>query len=147
VATEAPENLLLDVLLTRMQAITGGPTYNTNPGVKAIGLPADAITPGSGQAIYVQHVSTQALPNQGSLSSHRMRAMYHAWCLADTDRAALNVKDDALRAVRTSEGSFSALAPYGMREGDCFTPNPEATVRGKSVRVQEFFADYEQTHT
>lgn len=146
-ATEARENLLLDLLLVRAQAVNGGPTYNTNPAIKDIGLPRDARF-GPGEAIYLEHVRTLDLVNDGTTASHRKRATFHAWCIGDTDREALNVKDDFERAILLAERAFDTLAPYGARIVDCLKPDP-ATIEkiGKSIRIIEFEADFELTHS
>ena len=143
-ATEAKENLILDALLTAAQLVVGGATYNTNPAVKAIGLPRDATAIGGGEAIYLQHVRTdlQRLP---SGPTHDYEAVFHAWCVGDTDREALNVKDDLLRAVRLSEGALqaTALASAGFRDSVCVIPDPDTVAKiGKAIRIQEFIGAY-----
>lgn len=147
-ATEALESLILDALLVRAQAIAGGPTYNTNPAVKAIGLPIQAIPEGPGEAIYLQHVRT-ALQRRPTGPSHDYDATFVAWCIGDTDREVLNIKDDLLRAVMAGEAALrTAGATHGFVEGDCFIPDPETLVRiGKAVRIQEFTASYQLTHS
>lgn len=141
-ATEAKENLILDALLVRAQAVVGGATYNTNPAVKQVGIPHDS-SAGSGQAIYLQHVDTDLL-RLPSGPSHEYQAVFHAWCCGDTDREALNVKDDLLRAVRAGEAALTAIATHGFRDGRCFIPDPATLEKvGKAVRVQEFIAAYQ----
>lgn len=144
-ATEAKENLILDVLLTAAQAVIGGATYNTNPAVKRIGLALDAIPQGGSEGIYLQHVRTSLL-RLPSGPSHDYEAVFHAWCVGDTDREALNVKDDLLRAVRLAEVALHAVASSGFRDGDCVIPDPDTVAKiGKAVRVQEFVGAFQLT--
>lgn len=146
----ALENQILDALLARANLIVGAPTYNTNPAVKQIGIPRKALPVVAGEAIYLVCSRRMALRNEGSASSHVFKSFFQAWCVADTERAAWNVSDDMMRAVRTAGGedALFVLAKHGFYEGDCVPPDPETlALIGKPVLVQEFSGQYELLHT
>lgn len=147
-ATEAIENRILDKLLEAAQLVVGGATYNTNPAIKQLGVSLDALPQGGSEGIYIQHVRT-VLKRRPTGPSHDFEAVFHAWCVGDSDREVLNVKDDLLRAVWSKESELmgTGLARHGFIEGECFIPDPETLAKiGKAVRVQEFFGQYQLTH-
>ena len=144
-ATEALENLVLDVLLTRAQAVTGGATYNTNPAVKAADLPLDALPQGPGQAIYVTWARTEAFEAGGG-PHHRYSAFFHLFCVADTKRQALNVADDMRLSVHLGEGAIGAIAKYGIYDS-VLSPTQEIQQRiGRPTVVVQVRADFELSH-
>lgn len=142
-ATEAQENLILDALLVRCQAIAGGPTYNTNPGAKAIGIPADAAGVASGEAIYVQHARTEFLEGKSG-PSRDYQATFHIWCIGDTDREVLNMTKDVRDAIHADHAAITAVAKLGWVDAATILPGPEAIREiGRSVRIVEFLATFQ----
>lgn len=145
--SEAKENIILDALLAAANLIVGAPTYNTNPTVKAIGVPDDVLPQGNGEQIYLQHTSTDLLRDPTG-PSWDYTARFHAWIVGDTDREVLNVVDDMRRAARASYSAITAAgkATHGFSIGSTFIPDADTVKRiGKSVRILEFVGQFQNT--
>lgn len=143
-ATEAMENRMLDRLLTVAQTINGGPTFNTNPAIKQVDLPKDALAQGGGEAIFLLWFATEQLPSLAG-RVHQYSAEFQAWCVGDTNREALNVADDFRIAIESDE-QLDGLAKEGVWLGMAI-PDPEQARRiGKPLVIRTVRATYETTH-
>lgn len=144
-ATEAMENRMLDKLLLRAQAVAGGPTYNTNPAVKQVGLPKDALPEGGGEGIYLIWAATEQVERYAG-PVHAYVAEFQAWCVGDTTREALNVADDFRVAIEGDE-DLGGLAKEGVWLGMA-VPDPEQARRiGKPLVIRTVRATYETSHS
>ncbi len=108
--------LVLDAIKARLDLITAGSNYNTNPS-KQIGVPRDAMPEGAGEAVYLIHVGSETLHTEAS-GKHTERATYQIWCVArdpaQGQRKALRLVRDVMKAIRTG---FAALEAAGANGG------------------------------
>lgn len=144
------ENRVLDLLVPALTGI-GTPASGWLSPVPEVheGVPPDAVTlpqePGQ-SVLYVQHVRTEPAEGDVGTSTHSMRATFAVWIFSITQRIALNMKADVLRAVYALEGPMTTemQQPLWPREA---TPPDDMKPAGFAVVAQVLSIDYSADHT
>lgn len=111
---------VLDAIKARLDLITGGTDYNTNP-TKAVGVPRDRLQEGKGEFVYVAHSNSETIHDEAA-TTHKERATYVVWCVSTDSvqgaRKALRLVRDVQKAVRSG---FPALEAAGANASVALT--------------------------
>lgn len=152
--TQPMELLIADAIVAAMQTIgVAAPTSDwfSTPQVEE-GLPPDALPKGTKELIYVQYVTTVAVPTENAgTQEHAMQANFRLWFAKNGDTTAAGARQvvrmgsDAFRALSAAEKSIQSISKYGLVFGD-FRMREEQLHLGSWVGVLDVGVQFPKDH-